>query len=116
MSSTHERWEAKGHYHATRYVISMNRRNGRVAVGLAWTPLIAPLGVSSGCDCQGPEEPEAGHTRNPSCGSPRGRRLPGPVWSGVVCPRRRYQMAMAGMPCIWGMQNGRVVCPNACCV
>ena len=33
-----------------------------------------------------------------------------------VCRRRCYQMAMAGMPCIRVMQNGRAVCLNARCV
>ena len=43
-----------------------------------------------------------------------GRR--GAVRCGVVCERRCYQMAMAGMPCIWVMQNGRAVCLNGHCV
>ena len=33
-----------------------------------------------------------------------------------VCRRRCYPMAITGMSCIRVMQNGRAVCPNACCV
>ena len=35
---------------------------------------------------------------------------------GGVCQRHDYQMAMAGMPCIQLMQNGRAGCPYARCV
>ena len=47
----------------------------------------------------------------------------GVVWGAMRCavvrcgvPKLCYQMAMAGMPCIRAMQNGRAVCQNARCV
>ena len=43
-----------------------------------------------------------------------GSGIRGAVWCGVVCQRCCYQMAMAGMCCIWVMQNRRDVYLNVC--